>query len=130
MNRVQFGIAQFAGISVAEALIPSHALKASAFVFLVAGVTLLFGFMGFIAARRLQDIGWPQQWAMLVTGPAALDILLGFRHQHAATMGSLGVFIVAILCAGTTAYAGMTIILVLKAGQPSSHGSSSAQPAS
>jgi uncharacterized membrane protein YhaH (DUF805 family) len=130
MNRVQFGVAQFAGISVAEALIPSHALKTGILVLLVASVTLLFGFMGFIASKRLQDIGWPRQWAMLVAGPAALDVLLGFRHQHAAPMGSLSVMIAAILCAVTMAYATMTIILVLKAGQPSSHGSSSVQPVS
>jgi len=127
MNRSQFGVAQFASICVAEALIPSHALKPSTLILLAAGITVLFGFMGFIAAKRLQDIGWPRQWALLVAGPAALDVLLGLRHQHAAPMGSLSLFIAAILCAITMAYATMTIILVLKAGQPSSHGSSTAR---
>lgn len=130
MSRVQFGIAQFVGISVAEALIPSHALNAERRTLLVAGVTLAFGFLALIAVKRLQNIGWRRQWALLVVAPATLQVLIGLRGENAAKVGLLGVSVVAILCTVTVAYVVMTIILVLKAGQPSSHGSSSPQPAS
>ena len=57
MSRVQFGIAQFVGISVAEALIPSHALNAERRTLLVAGVTLAFGFLALIAVRDFKTSG-------------------------------------------------------------------------
>ena len=116
MNRLRFGIAQFVGISLAEGLIPSHPLKMVTFGLLVTGVTLVFGLMGFIAAKRLEDIGWPRKWAMLVAGPATLNVLLGLRTEHLTPMGRFEMLVLCFLCVATIAYAAMTIVLVLKAG--------------
>jgi hypothetical protein len=115
MNRIQYGVTQFIGISLAEALIPSHRLRAGTFTLLVAGVAIVFGCMWITAVLRLRKIGWSKSWALLVMGPAALYVFLGLKRLGTiqASTTSL-VTVVAALCVATVAYGALTLVLVIK----------------
>jgi hypothetical protein len=115
IGRLAFGITQFVAISLAQALlgpIDSIVLKNCSAV----SMSLVFGstsaalcLMGIATVKRLLDVGWPRYWAILISGPMLMHLLLAVGRSNPqflrATVVPAGLL--------SMAYFGLMIILLV-----------------
>lgn len=86
IGRAGFAVAQFILISLAQALLRSinsaelRHVSTQSMVLAPIGSAVVFALMYIFTAKRLLDVGWSWRWALLVSGPTLIYLLLAVWH--------------------------------------------------
>lgn len=113
IGRAWYAVAQFLLMILARLLLyPIHELayrgpSVEPIVGVFVATVAVFGMMYILAVKRLLDVGWSRRWALLISGPVLIYLLLALRPL------SRSFFTWAILPVGLLFLAFVGLILLL-----------------